>query len=551
MKINILSPGRFHVCDLARELARNGHDVKFYSFVPTKRAMKFGLPKECSASLFWPMSPFLALSKKIFPRSQWAAKLTILFQDWLTSVVMRKCDVCIAMSGSFVAAPRKAKKQGAIVIIERGSKHIMEQKRILDSIPSNKGKVTVPYWHIPREIEDYDMADYVAVASQHVVRSMLKFGYPKEKLFVNPYGVDLSMFHPADNTVKEYDVIMVGNWGYQKGCDLIVDAIKLSNYKFLHVGPVSDMPFPKNDTRFTHVDAVDQAKLVDYYAKAKIFIFPSRQDGFGMVLSQAVACNLPIVGSKDCGAPDLKEMVELPEYIKLIDEYTPQAIKKAIDESLVTYETLKGKVYAGDAISQLTWRAYGGRYSAFLSDVGGANLTILNLYRKYDVIMVGGWSYRKGCDLIVDAIKQSNYRFLHVGSIVDMEFPQGDERFTHIDAVDQKQLVNYYNQAKVFVLPSREEGLAMVQAQAIACNLPLVGSKDSGAEDLKEIVEHSEFITIIEDFTPAALLKAIDLSIIKQKQLNEIQYAGNAAERLTWKAYGDRYSEFINKIARK
>ena len=96
-----------------------------------------------------------------------------------------------------------------------------------------------------------------------------------------------------------------------------------------------------------------------------------------------------------------------------------------------------------------------------------------------------------------------------------------------------------------------EEGLAMVQAQAIACNLPLVGSKDSGAEDLKEIVEHSECITIIEDFTPDALLKAIDLSIIKQKQLNGIQYAGNAAERLTWQAYGDRYSEFINKIARK
>ena len=313
MKINILSPGRFHVCDLARELARNGHDVKFYSFVTTKRAMKFGLPKECSASLFWPMSPFLALSKKIFPRSQWAAKFTILFQDWLTSVVMRKCDVCIAMSGSFVAAPRKA--------------------------------------------------------SQHVVRSMLKFGYPKEKLFVNPYGVDLSMFYPDDKVKKEYDVIMVGGWSYRKGCDLIVDAIKQSNYRFLHVGSIVDMEFPQGDERFTHIDAVDQKQLVNYYNKSKLFVFPSREDGFGMVLSQAVACNLPIVGSKDCGAPDLKEMVELPEYIKLIDEYTPQAIKKAIDESLVTYETLKGKVYAGDAISQLTWKAYGERYSEFINKI--------------------------------------------------------------------------------------------------------------------------------------------------------------------------------------
>lgn len=30
MKINILSPGRFHVLDLARELDKNGFDVKFY-----------------------------------------------------------------------------------------------------------------------------------------------------------------------------------------------------------------------------------------------------------------------------------------------------------------------------------------------------------------------------------------------------------------------------------------------------------------------------------------------------------------------------------------
>ena len=551
MKINILSPGRFHVCDLARELARNGHDVKFYSFVPTRRAMKFGLPKECSASLFWMMSPFLALSKKFFPKSQLAAKTMILFQDWLTSVVMRKCDVCIAMSGSFVRAPRKAKQQGAILIIERGSKHIMEQKHILDSIPSNKGKVTVPYWHIPREIEDYDLADYIAVASQHVVRSMLKYGYPKEKLFVNPYGVDLSMFHPNFSVPKKYDVIMVGNWGYQKGCDLIVEAIKLTNYRFLHVGSISDMPFPQGDERFTHVDSVDQSKLEEYYHQAKIFVFPSRQDGFGMVLSQAVACNLPIVASKDCGAPDLKNMIELPEYISLIDEYTPEAIKKAIDESLMKYENLKGEVYAGDAIDQLTWKAYGDRYSTFLNKIGGGRIAILQLHKKYDVIMVGGWSFRKGCDLIVEAIKQSNYRFLHVGSIVDMEFPEDGEQFTHVDAVDQSLLVNYYNKTKVFVLPSREEGLAMVQAQAIACNLPIVGSKDSGAEDLKAIVEHPEYISIIEDFTSTALLNSIDMALAQHEKLNGLLYVGDVAAKLTWKAYGKRYSDFINTITKQ
>lgn len=84
MKINILSPGRFHVLDLARELDKNGFDVKFYSFVPTKRAVSFGLPAHCSASLFLPMLPFLAL-QKVFRGQQWAAQLRIWVQDRMTA----------------------------------------------------------------------------------------------------------------------------------------------------------------------------------------------------------------------------------------------------------------------------------------------------------------------------------------------------------------------------------------------------------------------------------------------------------------------------------
>ena len=62
--------------------------------------------------------------------------------------------------------------------------------------------------------------------------------------------------------------------------------------------------------------------------------------------------------------------------------------------------------------------------------------------------MVGGWSYRKGCDLIIEAMKQMKLKFLHVGSIVDIPFPTNIPHFTHIDAVDQSKLINYYHQAK-------------------------------------------------------------------------------------------------------
>ena len=161
--------------------------------------------------------------------------------------------------------------------------------------------------------------------------------------------------------------------------------------------------------------------------------------------------------------------------------------------------------------------------------------------------MVGGWSYRKGCDIIVDALKSSNIRFLHVGGIVDMEFPLLPN-FTHVDPVDQCQLPEYYHKAKIAILPSREEGLAMVQAQAIACNLPIVGSSDSGAEDLMKMVENPEYITIIKDFTSSSLLKAIHDSLNKQKEIGNLFFAGSAISNLTWEAYGKRYKEFLNKL---
>lgn len=368
MKINILSPGRFHVCDLARELDKNGFDVKFYSFVPTKRAEKFGLPNKCSASLFWILVPFLLLEKKVFRGKRWASRLRILVQDYITGIAMRRCDALIAMSGDFLYAVKKAKKKGAVVILERGSKHILEQKRILESIPSLKGTKPVPDMNVRRELEGYELADYIAVASQHVAESFKVHNFSMNKLFINPYGVDLSMFYEDKSVKKKYDFIMVGGWSYRKGCDLIIDAINRSQYTLLHVGGIVDIEMPSN-TRITHFDAVDQFQLVTFYNQAKIFALPSREEGLAMVQAQAIACNLPLIGSKDSGAEDLQKMVEYPQYITIVEDYTTESVIAAMDKAMQGYQTLQGKQYAGNAIENLTWEAYGKRYADFLHKI--------------------------------------------------------------------------------------------------------------------------------------------------------------------------------------
>lgn len=369
VKINILSPGRFHVCDLARELDKNGFDVKFYSFVPTRRAVKFGLPKHCSKSLIGIMAPFLLLERAIFNHSKWPRVLRVIVQDYITGIYMRRCDICIAMSGSFLFAIKQAKKRGAIVILERGSKHILEQKKILDEIKKIQPQTyTVPDINVKRELEGYQIADYIAIPSEHVKVSFDIHNYPQKKLFINPYGVDLSMFNHGSSVDKQYDLIMVGGWSLRKGCDLIIEAVTQMNLKLIHIGSIVDIPFPQSPN-FVHIDPVDQSKLIEYYNMAKIFIFPSREDGFGMVLSQAMACNLPIVGSPDSGAPDLKKMVEYPQYIAIIRYYSADAVRTAIEDSLSNLNKLEGILYAGAAIQNLTWEAYGRRYAHFLNKI--------------------------------------------------------------------------------------------------------------------------------------------------------------------------------------
>jgi glycosyltransferase involved in cell wall biosynthesis len=165
--------------------------------------------------------------------------------------------------------------------------------------------------------------------------------------------------------------------------------------------------------------------------------------------------------------------------------------------------------------------------------------------------MVGGWSYRKGCDLIIEACKNFKVRFLHVGGIVDMEFPP-DKNFTHIDSVDEMWLVQYYNQAKVFVLPSQEDGFGMVLSQALACGLPIVCSKNTGGRDLRNFLDDKKWIIEMQETTVECLVECIReaLALADTQFEGKRDYAGDAIKHLTWEAYGKRYSNFLHHITK-
>lgn len=363
MRINIASTHRFHLLDLARELSLQGHDIAFYSFVPKKRCISFGLDKKCCHSFTWLAVPFIIL-KRILPKVQFVEKCWYLAMDYYMSIFMRPCDVYIALGTVYLKSLETAKhKYGAKTILEWGSKYIDEQQRILKDIgaPLNN-----EYFN-DRSRKGYKVADYIAISSNHVKDSFEKYSFPAEKLFMNHYGVDLSMFYPTQLTESYYDIIMVGGWSLRKGCDLIIDLCKTYKYSFLHVGSIVDLPFP-NLENMHHFDSVNQKELVKYYAQAKVFLLPSREEGLAMVQAQAVSCGLPLVCSKDSGGGDLIKYVNNPMFIIEMKDYSIDSIHESIELALSLASKQKGKRnYAGDISSNLSWNAYGKRYCNFLN----------------------------------------------------------------------------------------------------------------------------------------------------------------------------------------
>lgn len=364
MRINILTSGRFHVLDLAIELEKLGHDVKFYSYVPASRTIQFGLSKKASKSLLLVMIPFLAV-QKLLPKSIFVENLKINFQDWFTSLYMKKCDVLIAMSGLYVSSLKKARANNSVIIIERGSKHILEQREILESISSLRGTKPVPDDHVTRELKSYELADFISLPSLHTKDSFIKHGFSKVKLFVNPYGVNLDMFKSKTEIQKSFDVIFVGNWSFQKGCDLLSQACIELNLKVLHVGAILDFPFPVHKN-FIHIDTVDQKKLQNFYNQAKVFVLASRQDGFGMVLCQAIACKLPIVATSNTGGLDISLMdSSFKPWVFIPEDETVEKLKEQIILALKFAELKKDLV---PNLTFLTWSGYGIRYNDFLKE---------------------------------------------------------------------------------------------------------------------------------------------------------------------------------------
>ena len=96
-----------------------------------------------------------------------------------------------------------------------------------------------------------------------------------------------------------------------------------------------------------------------------------------------------------------------------------------------------------------------------------------------------GWGYRKGLDVFVELAKRlgDDYKIVLVGTD-DATAATLPENIISINRTDnQTELAKIYTAADVFVMPTREEVLGLVNIEALACGTPVVTFETGGCPE--------------------------------------------------------------------
>ena len=184
------------------------------------------------------------------------------------------------------------------------------------------------------------------------------------------------------------------------------------------------------------------------------------------------------------------------EFKKLRIDKIP--IDKRIIEKEIREYNLSDYIFVPSSFAKKTFIENGIDEKKIIKVPYGTNLDEFyaeeNISKQFTIISTGHISVRKGSLYLLEAFNELNLddsKLLMVGNIEKELFPFLKPFFLNPNIifqkhVNQKKLRSFYNNSNLFVTSSLEEGLAVVQIQAMACGLPLICTPNSGGEELIE-----------------------------------------------------------------
>ncbi|MGD9129887.1 MAG: glycosyltransferase family 4 protein [Candidatus Woesebacteria bacterium] len=149
---------------------------------------------------------------------------------------------------------------------------------------------------------------YLILVSNHLdKKNLVTRGFSKKKLLVTYGGVDFKQIFLSKKQKKQYEAVWIGRLHPQKGIDdlfecwrLVIE--KLPTAKLLIIGEknlvqyfIQNKNYQKLKNNVDFASFLTGATLFKKIQTAKILLFPSIYESFGIAILEAMACALPVV----------------------------------------------------------------------------------------------------------------------------------------------------------------------------------------------------------------------------------------------------------------
>ncbi|MEH6383033.1 MAG: glycosyltransferase family 4 protein [Colwellia sp.] len=155
------------------------------------------------------------------------------------------------------------------------------------------------------------------------------FSWHKQCYYV-PWGTDIDLFKPSQEQLEENKTSLVffhsaGMNPFRKGTDFVLEAFKIVKERFEHCKLVIHSQvdlkesFPHLANSIDELQKADRLELIErtvtapgLYYRGDVYIYPSRLEGLGLTVAEALACGLPTITVDN--AP-MNEFIEKPSRV--------------------------------------------------------------------------------------------------------------------------------------------------------------------------------------------------------------------------------------------
>lgn len=164
-----------------------------------------------------------------------------------------------------------------------------------------------------RRDEELSLADWVVCNSMLTENSLMSAGVARERIIRVPYGAPVPCVArevPRSRAGKLH-FLYAGTLSVRKGVPYLLGAwrqLNMSAHARLTMVGANNLPselFRNLPGEVVVRPSVPRAELQSLYEDADLLVFPTLLDGFGMVLTEALAAGLPVLTTPRAGSSDL------------------------------------------------------------------------------------------------------------------------------------------------------------------------------------------------------------------------------------------------------